>query len=707
VSSKVEKLPVGDWVLDGRNDFAAIWDEDISTIIHFHPDDQRVLRQTSDILGHPAVDFGAIGESLVNASIAPDELRQLSAGLDQYADGAYLGMTTLPAPDQFQLGFDQTPFCTVIDALASNMLALGERFPDFASPLPESAVEVLRCSDGKAQDFRRELGWSYEAEDAFSDAGDGELSQSGVAAGEVNEALRTPLSFQSSGEHEVAVAQLVLAAAPSAAALRELLATVDPAGVAAASEAALSSWLADRRVPTGLGAEVETVARRSLINVRVGTDAGSGAVVASIARQPPYYLDWPRDGAFFNLLLDVSGQRELVTRRTELYQSWQRKDAVIRDPLVDAEPPPHPDGRPSIHYPGGAWEMNYLPDGTPGGIFRFEIDTTAFAVWTLVAHVGWLPEKAREEYLRRRWEAIRTGADLIAGWKDEDSGLQAPAQEDDSGAHSQTIHGAVTVLGAIELASRAARLLGEDADAARWEARTRELRGAILEHLYDPDAGRFIMGETARGPFAASGLTPTGPTAWAVWPMTVLPLDDPRTWQQVDYDMGIVAPMIDLEEEGGLYFMKNTNAAAIALLGLDGEAFAAQRAELERLVRKLATHATAGTHHFGEVMVVVEDESGARRPEQRTATPHLWEGTLFYLSAMALEDAGALLRYDDALPATSSVYPADCGCQVGRVGTVSSPLLVLIGLGLFVLRRNRASTSRSRGTPAGPPAPLV
>lgn len=47
--------------------------------------------------------------------------------------------------------------------------------------------------------------------------------------------------------------------------------------------------------------------------------------------------------------------------------------------------------------PADAWEMNHYADGTAAGTFRFEIDTTAFAVWTAVTHAGWVEDP--ESYL--------------------------------------------------------------------------------------------------------------------------------------------------------------------------------------------------------------------------------------------------------------------------------------------------------------------
>ncbi|HJL02957.1 MAG TPA: hypothetical protein RMH85_34540 [Polyangiaceae bacterium LLY-WYZ-15_(1-7)] len=659
--SRIPQLPFVDWAFDGRNDFAAVWDEDAQAIVHFHPGDQRIYDVIGDVLNAPEVDFGAIGAALRDGSPDADAIAALAAALDEdYAPGAYAALTTVPAPTQHQIGFDASDFCGIQDELVDNVRALPEVFEEVELPLDPDVLDALRC-DPEAPTLAEENGWTHDAADAWADAADGALEGNGLAAGEVNEALRTPLLF----EGDEAVARAVFSFGRDAATARAGLA-VDAAAVVGESDAALAAFLEDKRLPTW-DEDVRRVARRSLINIRVGTDAETGAIVASITRQAPYGLDWPRDGAFFNVLLDVSGQHELVTRRATLYQAWQRAEPVRPTFVIDPEPPPNPDGTPSRFYPADAWEMNYYADGMIGGFFRFEIDNTGFSVWTIVAHAGWVDDP--ESYLRDHWEAIRRGADLLTRWRDPETGLPAPAQEDDNAAYTQTLHGSVTTFGALEIASRAARLLGEVEDAERWEERAGELRDAMLASFYDFEEERFIS-EAPTGPQRATaaqnpGSTPTGPTAWLVWPMTLLPLDDARIERQLELDRETIRPTVELENEGGSYFMKNTVSLGVAR-GMDP----AWRDDLLELTRRTAAQATA-TDHYGEVMVVVEEADGTRRPSQRVSTPHLWEGALFYLTAMALEEPEALMAYEDVLPpsevrSAGGVSGGSCDCRIER-----------------------------------------
>ncbi len=719
-NSRIAELPVLDWVFDGSNDFAAVWDQSSASVIHFHPQDQLVYRQLTDLLAAPPVAYGPIGDQLQRGAPGDAELQDIASGLDQsYSAGSYIALTTRPEADQHQIGFDATPLCAMRDTIGDNILQLPQIFPGIELPVDPSVIDVLRCHEQTPLPTRE--GWTYQPTDALQDAADGELEGSGIAAGEVNEALRTPLTFAEDG---VARAAVVLGLAPTAAQARAAAASVsDGVQVVNASRQALDTWLSSVRLPNA-PAEARAVARRALINLRVGTDRASGSIVASISRQPPYGLDWPRDGTFFDVALEISGQSEIVDRRADLYAAWQRRTPVAPTVLIDQPPPRDPRSGEASTYPAGAWEMNYFPDGTTGGPLRFEIDNTAFALWSIVTHAGWVADAA--SYLEAHWGTISRAADLLADWRDPETGLQAPASEDDNGAYTQTLHGAVTVYGALDVSARAARLLGRDVEAQRWEARGCELRHAIETLLYDAEAMRFV---SQPGQSFDPSRAPTGDTAWMVWPMRVFAWDDPRVETQLRGDLQVITPAVQLQTAGGSYFMKTTVPLGL-VFGGDAE-LGPKLAELRDLLAE--EHATPQTRQFGESMLVVQGPNGPEA-SQRVATPHLWEGILFYLTAMALDDPSAFDRYQQALPpsriadlgepciaqvapsatptataiptATATEIPpatstpestqtptplpsSDSGCQIAAGGPASAGVWPLLALVILLRRRRR------------------
>ncbi|MCB1175151.1 MAG: hypothetical protein KDK39_16370, partial [Leptospiraceae bacterium] len=634
--SRIPMTPITDWILDGRNDYAALWDYQNRAVLHFHPGDQRIYQGTWDVVFGPSSDYGPLGDLLRQPEHTAAQLSKLIARLDSnYKEGSYIYLTSEPRPDQFQVGFDETPFCAQIDANFANIKKMPTVFPGFKLPVGKPFFLLLSCSDSVIA-AREAAGWRYRAMDAWQDVVDGQLQGHDLAAIETASAIRTPLVFTGNQ----ATASLLISAASSRAQALQIIQETRPQSVIQRSEERVRAWLHPLVIPGKPGSRAWQVARRSLLNIRVGPDAESGGIVASLSRQPPYGFDWPRDGAFFNVLLDVSGQSGLVEKRTAMYARWQRQSAVGAQFLVNEAPPVDPDTGDNATYPAHAWEMNYFSDGMIGGGFRFEIDNTALLVWSTIIHAGW--SKDPEAWLGQNWPLIEKTTNLLARWRDPQTGLQAPAQEDDQKTYTSSLHGAIAVYTALDVAERSARLLGQTEAARCWATRGRELKGAMRQHLYDHTKGVYAMGKSDRLPFMASGLIPVGPTAWLVWPAALYPYNDERIQQQLQYDLNAIQPILDLSGKGGSYFMKNTIALALA-----GD----QRFQntIQGLPAVLASMATPDTDQFGEAMIV-DRSQGAAHASQRTATPHLWQGALFALSVAAVENPALILRYDRVLP---------------------------------------------------------
>jgi hypothetical protein len=94
-----------------------------------------------------------------------------------------------------------------------------------------------------------------------------------------------------------------------------------------------------------------------------------------------------------------------------------------------------------------------------------------------------------------------------------------------------------------------------------------------------------------------------------------------------------------------------------------------------------------------------------RRGEQRVSNPHLWEGTLFYLTALALEDPDALLRYEEVLPESQVPAPftrplrrpeptrdeeaTECGCDLAHPAPPDEAIPVAVAAFALLARRRR------------------
>lgn len=685
--SRIPQLPLADWALDSRNDFLAVYDATTSSILHFHPSDRGVIKGLGDVLASPtALDFGKPIDALMQHTVAPTapEVAGLLSSLDStYGSGVAALVTTEPPPTSFQVGSDATPLCAQVDTFIDNLVALPGVFPDVQLPADPTSLNAFRCVD-PLDPIREARGWAWKPEDALSDLADGKLSGSLIAAAQTNGALITPLTF----DMDQAEGAVVFALGPSLTAARAALAAEKARSFAArrsASEAAAHNALASVALPDPeLGERVTAVAQRALVNLYVARDRQVGAMVASISRQPPYYLDWPRDGAFFTAALDIAGLGDWATQRQRWYAGLLRTDATRGDALLTPNVTIDPDTG-AEEFPANAWEMNYFADGTPGGAIRFEIDNTALHVWSVASHAGALGNSARQGFVKDVWPSSNLALDLLARWKDGATGLPAPANEDDNYAITSTLHGATATYAGLIAGARLAHVAGDDKSADRYLGRARELKESIFKAYYDETTGLF------RGTQDGEPGPQGGASAWAVWPARLFDRADERLEPILDADMERVLAALHGETDGGAYLAKNIVAAA--LYGKAG----GSRDKAREALTLLADVATADTAHFGEVFVTEPTFGGGMAFSNRVATPHVWEGIMFYLSAMAFTAPGRFDPEDRGLPFppehVEGALPrsdTECSARGGASEPGSAlPALALCALAAWARRKRR------------------
>jgi hypothetical protein len=604
--------------------------------------------------------------------VRPDDgaIQAMVAALDdEYPPGVAALVTTSPPPLSHQVGGDTTAVCSAIDDLLDNLVALPESQPDVALPISADQANLIRCTDPLARIVSGH-GWMWRPTDARTDVADGTLEGSSLAAAQTNGALVTPLTF----DGDSAFAEVLIALGATREKARTALAAARATSFAdrqAAAEAAARSALAGLPLPDpALGDRVVKVAQRALVNLYVARDASSGAYLASVSHQPPYELDWPRDGAFDSVALDLGTGAPLAwnTQRGLWYSALARTGATTGNPLLSPDPPTDPDTGTKV-YPAGAWEMNYYADGRTGGTIRFEIDNTALHVWATVVHAATLSGDARKRFVDAVWPADARALDLLVRWRDPATGLAAPANEDDNVLNTSTLFGASAILTGLTAGARLAHHVGDEARAARCQARAAELAAAMDRAFRDPKTGLFRTDGIPPGAGTAS------PTAWLVWPARYFAPGDPALEAQLLSDMGQILPELRGIGPGATYSAKNIIGAA--LYGREDGARAMAR---EAIVR-LADIATPDTLHFGEAFV--HTDAGWQNV---TSMPHVWEGVLFYLAAMALsKDAPARFNIEEReLPLGDAPMAGGGGCSMApRSGGAGAWLLAASLLGGF------------------------
>lgn len=497
-------------------------------------------------------------------------------------------------------------------------------------------------------------------QDAFADATDGTLSRSAAVVNFETTALALPLSrdatvawYLTFGDH----------AGGLAAAMQELRAQ-PPSHWIDASDQWWEAWLAETLLPSG--AKERAFARRALISLRTGYDPQSGAIVASTSCEPPYNVDWPRDGAFFQFILDMNGKLDEAETHANFYPGIQNQTKRLLGPP-------------------GSFPMNAFADYVPGGPIDFEIDQVGFVLWAYRTHAAYLGRKSPERaylFLQGVLESARLAADLLVTCKDE-RGLQCPANEDDHPEMTQTLHGAITVWLGLRSAAEMFAAMGRPY--GTYAARADELAAAIRTHFPPSKSGEQGVGG--------------GSLAWATWPAVFWAEGDDTALVRKKLIDEVRRRVLDPDTEATSYQTKQTIALLVPPLRTAGT----EQFVDEVHAKYLGEMITPGTLHLAELTSYADlDGDGRKEWVNRVATPHIWGQALLYLSLVAREHPELLQAPPiHARKPKRHAGTNDCvaACASGDSSELGNLLPIAAVIAVLVLRRRRRRARSSPKTP--------
>lgn len=439
--------------------------------------------------------------------------------------------------------------------------------------------------------------------DAFLLGPKGNLPGSDRARGKATAGLLAELSLESDGQAEVS---FLIAGAKNEEQARALISSARAKGFGRALAEVEDYWgkLLDRvPLPATDDERIREVALRSVIVLLLGHCRESGAMVASIATQPPYSLDWPRDGSYMNEALLAAGFPELVRNHNRFYAEMQSRP-----------------GHKIPRVPEGNWASNYYADGVPAMPYIWwELDETAFGVWTLFRYYETTRDLA---YLREVYPAIQRAADFLAHFRDPATGLPRPANETDVPFKAQSIRGALCAFMGLDYAAKAAAALGDDSSRRRWQDRQAELRRVILDQFYDPSCRRFVTFPKQKANCAGPGAGYD--QAMMIWPVGLLELSDPRAQEAALDAWKSIAPSYSGERQRGSY-----EVYTLVVLAKIWKDDPEKMTLVKEALRWETTVPITETGHFGEIWVRQGDQVYTGE-----AQPQLWTHALFYLTAM-------------------------------------------------------------------------
>lgn len=321
-------------------------------------------------------------------------------------------------------------------------------------------------------------------EGVWRDAEDGLLSGNSVAQGSVDSAMSFKLQLD---VQDVGGVYFWIACGKNLQQVIDLNSEVEKVGVEQMlmqNENYWSAWVNMQAMNlTILPKNIERLFKRSLLLMHAHVDSHGGFLASldsdtlQIHRDTYSYI-WPRDGAMAALAFDNAGFPDISTK------FFQFCNNVIR-----AE---------------GFFQHKYLPDKSLGSTWHSLIDLagqlqlpiqedeTALVLYALWKHYQ---KHGNLEFIGKVYgKLVVKASDFLMAHRDQKTGLPKPTfdeWEERIGVFTSTV---ASVCAALNAAAQFAKVFYDSNRQEVLNQSYNEVKTAMIEHLYDPQLGRFIKG---------------------------------------------------------------------------------------------------------------------------------------------------------------------------------------------------------------------
>lgn len=354
-------------------------------------------------------------------------------------------------------------------------------------------------------------------EGTWRDAEDGELGRNPIEQGSVDSTVGVHCIVNPGKETEVTLSLCAGKTLDEVVNMQQFVLEETPERLLRNAHNYWKSWVNKTHRSFGsLSPQIADLYKRSLLMVRMHADNHGGIIAAADAdimafNRDTYTYVWPRDGAFVSLALDEAGYGEIARRFYEFCNRVQTPDGYLLHKYNPDE---------SV---GSSWHP-WFREGESQ--LPIQEDETALVLHAMCRHF----EQSQDfEFLQTMYESfIKKAAQFLCDFREDETGLPLPSYdlwEEHRGIFTYTV--ATTVAG-LNAAAKMSQMLGHHTHSEKYHNAADEMKQAMLFHLYDEQAGRFVKKiKRKNGKTTERDLTPDASLAM-VWKLGVLPPDDPR-----------------------------------------------------------------------------------------------------------------------------------------------------------------------------------
>lgn len=316
-------------------------------------------------------------------------------------------------------------------------------------------------------------GREHSGGSALWDAADGHLDGRGIEMGDVDACLACDLGpLEAGGAVEVTLFWSWAACRTDALAGLEEARRHGGAGLEAETARHWERWLALGETAPAGEEVVDRVFRRSLVTIKLLSDAEYGGIIAAPEADPDfigsggYGYCWPRDAVWVASALTEAGHRQ----EADAFYRWAR----------------------TTQEPDGCWYQRYYCNGSLAPSWGLvQADETASVLFGLLHHFALTQDRA---LLHEVWPMVRRGAEYLRRARDPDTGLPEASIDLWEERTEESAYTAAATYGAFIAAAYLAAEVGDQTSAQVYQEEAERLRAAILAGLWHPPDGRFLRG---------------------------------------------------------------------------------------------------------------------------------------------------------------------------------------------------------------------
>ncbi len=352
----------------------------------------------------------------------------------------------------------------------------------------------------------------------WKDAEDGDLSRNPVAHGSVDSTISLRTKIPSRDEKTVYYWFVAGRNLEEISKLQSIVTEKRPERLIHGTEEYHRAWVNKSEINFGdLPSKIVQMFKRSLLVLRTQIDNRGGIIASSDSgilrfNKDTYSYVWPRDGAFVAMGLDAAGYFDITQRFFRFCEKTISKDGFLYQK----------------YHSDGSWGSTWHPWITPNRELQLPIqeDETALVLFSLWNHY----HQARDiEYINPLYEPlICKAADFMVKYRDPETQLPLPSYdlwEENRGISTFTTS---AVYAGLQAASRFAKIYGDRERAKKYEGAAIEIKDALLKHLYDEEAGRFLKMIKPEGKGRLSRDKTIDSSVYGIFEFGVLPADDLR-----------------------------------------------------------------------------------------------------------------------------------------------------------------------------------